>query len=361
MGAGEVRWTTAISAVEPDLLYRGYRVDDLIDRVTFLETSYLLLTGELPTHEQVADWQALMLGSMDLPANIHAWLRRVPGNASPADVLLSVLGRIRLMDEPPEFLRVSDLTAALPQWFGFLTAVLAARYRLTHGELPLEPRHELGLAGNLNWLLHGREGKGLAERSLEILLIMLADHGLSPATVSVRLAAVNGADWPGALLSAAAAVLPGHAVQDARQALHVLSDVRSADRATEWVRQRLESGQSLPGFGHRIYRVGDPRADLVASRCRQVAESQGRLDREDVASAIEQAVWEQHQKLPNLRWSAARLLDYLRMEEPLFGPLILISRMAGWAAHYHEQTQTQGDLSTLTDYHGPSLRTTNPC
>jgi len=356
VGAGQVRWVTAVSAVEPDLLYRGYRVDDLVDRVTFLETAYLLLTGELPTPEQVADWQALMLGGMTLPVNVQSWLKRVPATASLSDVLLGVLGRVRLMDDPPEFLDTRDLQASLPQWLGFLTAVLAARYRLSQGELPLEPHDELGLAGNLGWLLHGRAVKGFAERSLETLLILLAEHGLTPATVSIRMAAVNGSDWPAALLSAAAAALSSQAVRDAQQTLQVLGDVKTADRAASWVQQRLEQELPIPGFGHRIYRVGDPRTDVVASRCRQVAEQQGRIDREDVASAIEQAVWDQHQKLPNVRWPAARLLDYLRMEESLFGPLFLISRLAGWAAHYQEQCSSPGDITAASQYIGPEQR-----
>lgn len=356
VGTGQVRWVTAVSSVEPDLLYRGYRVDDLAERVTFLETAYLLLTGELPTQEQVADWQALMLGGMTLPANVQSWLKRVPATASLSDVLLGVLGRVRLMDAPPEFLNARDLQAALPQWLGFLTAVLAARYRLTHGELPLEPHDELGLAGNLGWLLHGRAAKGSSERSLETLLILLAEHGLTPATISIRIAAVTGADWPAALMSGAAAVLSGQAVMDAQQTLQVLSDVKTVERASTWVEQRLEQDLPIPGFGHRIYRVGDPRTDLVASRCRQVAEQQGRIDREDVASAIEQAVWDQHQKLPNVRWPAARLLDYLRIEESLFGPLFLISRVAGWAAHYLEQRQSGNELSAAAQYIGPGQR-----
>lgn len=355
-GTGQFRCVTAVSTVEPELLYRGYRVDDLLGHATFLETAFLLLTGELPTHEQAADWHALMLDGMQLPANIVSWLKRVPQSASPADVLLGILSRVHLMDTPPEFLSCANLQSSLPQWLGFIAAILGARHRLIRGESPLDPHDELGLAGNLGWLLHGRNVKEPSERSLETLLIILADHGLASATIIVRLAAVSGNEWPLAMLSGAAAVLNGQAVSDARNTLQALADVKSVDRASGWVQQRLEQQLPLPGFGHRVYRVGDPRTDLVADRCRQVAKHLGRLDREDVATAIEQAVWEQHQRLPNVRWPAARLLDYLQIEEQLFGPLFLISRLAGWAAHYQEQRTSSRHFEVTTEYVGTKLR-----
>jgi citrate synthase len=353
-------WPTAITAVEPDLLYRGYRVEELAERASFLETAYLLVTGELPISEQWADWQALMLGGMTLSDNIAGWLTRVPAAATPLDVLSGAFTRTRLSEGPPPPATTQDIRDGLPQWLGFVTAVVAGRIRWTRGLAPLAPRDDLSFAGNLWWLIHGREPAAYIERALDMLLVLGADHGLAPATIAVRLAAAAGADFPAALQAGTSLAMSRHPVGVAEASLDLLHDVKTPARAKAWVEQQLEQHAGLPGFEHRIYRVGDPRTDVTAALCKRVAERAGRKEREELATAIEQAVWEQQQRLPSVIWPAARLLDYLGVDRPLFGPLYVIARMAGWAAHYVEQRETSGWPQTASPYHGPGPRQYQP-
>jgi len=350
--SARIVWSTAVSAVEPDLLYRGYRVDDLAESASFLETAFLLISGDLPTSEQWADWQALLLGGLSLTENIAGWIKRVPPVATPMDVLSGGLTRMRLAEGPPLRATAQDVQDGLPHWLGFVTAVVAGRVRLSHGESPVEPRDDLGFAANLWWLFQSREPSPLIERALETLLILGADHGMTPATIAVRLAAAAGADFPAALQAGVSVAMSRRPVGQAEASLDVLRDVRTADRARSWVGQMAAKEKAIPGFEHRIYRVGDPRADWVAPLCRRAAERTGRMEREELASAIEGAVWDEMQRLPSVIWPAARLLDYFGFDRSTFGPLYVIARMAGWAAHYVEQRESGHMPTTTTQYAG---------
>ncbi|MDX1970850.1 MAG: citrate/2-methylcitrate synthase, partial [Planctomycetaceae bacterium] len=250
--SARIAWSTAVSAVEPDLLYRGYRVDDLAESATFLETAFLLVSGDLPTSEQWADWQALLIGGLTLPDNIVSWLKRVPAAATPMDVLSGGLTRTRLAEGPPARGTSQDVQDSLPHWLGFVTAVVAARVRMTRGDLAVEPRDDLGFAGNVWWLFQGREPSPAVEKSLETLLVLGADHGMTPATVAVRLAAASGADFPAALQAGISVAMSRRPVGQAEASLDVLHDVRSADRARVWVGQMAAKDKSIAGFEHRI-------------------------------------------------------------------------------------------------------------
>lgn len=350
---GHLTWTTAVTALEPELMYRGYRVETLAESASFLESAYLVLTGELPTNEQWADWQALLLGGMTLPDHLVAWLGRVPATARPADVLRAALGRLRLQRERPEVLEMAELSDALPQWLGLLTALYTARVRLQRGLEPLAPRDDLGFAANLWWLLHGKDPAPEVERALDTVLITGLDHGVSPATAAVRLAAATGVPFCDALECGLGLMTAPRPTGEAAAALELLAS-RSPDRAVAQVKQLIARDKPIPGFEHRVYRVGDPRAEWLTPICQAVARSLGRDERERVASAIEQAVWDGRQRLPSVLWPAARLMDYLGFDGDQFAPLYVISRLAGWAAHYAEQQSTAAQI--VGQYRGVAPR-----
>lgn len=346
-------WSTAISTLEPQLLYRGYPVDELVKQSFLLETAYLLVNGELPTEEQLTDWQALMHEAMSLPGGTVNWLKRmVPGRdltslllAAISEQVVSAGGRTRL--------RVSD---QYPYWLGRLTAVVAAGSRLKRGLPPLEPRPELFHAANVWWLLTETSPAESTVRSLEALFILCAEHGLSPATAVVRMAAGTGGELSTALLAGIAVAQGARAAGAAAEALAVLDAVRDPDRAAAWVAATLKRQGYVPGFRHRVYRMGDPRTEVLTPLCRLVAEHTHRQHREQLAQAIETAVWDQVQLLPALSWPVGRLLDNLGLEQELFVPLYVLSRLAGWTAHYLEHMQVQERTVFRSHYVGETLR-----
>jgi len=349
-------WETAIAAVEPQLLYRGYPAEELAGSHTFLETAYLLLTGELPTDEQRADWQALLFEGLTLSPAVRSWLRKVPASATTIDAIHTALVRGQLGDDRIVSLSGRDVLDSFPHWLGFVAAITTQQPRVAAGQPVVDPRSELGFAANLLWMLRGREASPFQERALETCLITAAEHGFTPTTIAVRLVAGGGGDFVAALLAGiSVAQGPLHAGV-AVEALDVLSEVRTPDRAEGWVRQRTTKGQSVPGFVHRRYRVGDPRSEWLSPLARQLAELNDKLVREELASAIEQAVWDQQHLLPAVAWPASRIMDYLGVDRHLLTPLYVVGRMAGWAAHFVEQQQQTSPRVFRTHYTGPTQR-----
>lgn len=353
-------WETSIAAWEPHPLYRGYAVDELALSSTFLETAYLLMTGELPNDEQLADWQALLFDGLTLTSSIRSWLQRVPRTAATIDVVQAALARCRLSDslEPPENSRAA--ADAFPRWLGFVAAVIGARSRLLQNEEPMEPRADLGFAAQIGYLIQGKEPAAWIERALERLLIVCAEHGFTASTWAVRAAAAAQADLSTSLQAGLSVAQGARASGSATATLNVLSAVKTPERAKAWVEQMTAKNKSIPGFQHRLYRVGDPRTDWLSPLCREAAERTGKLEREDLASAIEQAVWDQRGVLPAVVWPAARLLDYLGIHHDLFGPLFVLSRMAGWAAHDAEQRRAGHAPVIRAYYTGPAPRPLRP-
>lgn len=352
-------WQTAVSALEPQLLYRGYPAEELAESSHFLESSYLLVTGELPPDEQLADWQALLYDALALPAALTGWLRRVPSDATATDVLLAALAREPLRERTEAPGVQLSLADQFPFWLGRITSLMAARRRIVAGNEPVPPRSDLSFASNLWWMLREEECPAWLERVLDSLLIICAEHGLGPATRTVRLAASTGTEFSSALLAGISVARGPFSAGAAADAVRVLGAVRTAERAGSWVSATLERHGRVPGFRHRAYRVGDPRAESLTAVCRRVAERTERLDREQLAEAVEHAVWDQAQLLPAVAWPVSRMLDNLGLEHDLFVPLYVISRLAGWTGHYAEQLQ-QPASSVRALYVGEALRHHRP-
>jgi citrate synthase len=351
-----MQWETAIATWDPQPLYRGYPVDELAESRSFLEVAFLLMTGELPNEEQHADWQALLFDGLTLPASVHGWLKRVPEQAATIDVVQAALARCRLGDvvSPPSTTRAA--ADAFPHWLGFVTGVVTTRSRLIRGEPPVEPRADLTFGAQLWWLMQGREPVRWTDVALERLLVVCAEHGFTGATWAVRAAAANHADLSTSLQAGLAVAQGARAGSAASASLDVLASVRTPDRAVSWVEQMTKKQRLIAGFQHRLYRVGDPRTDWIAPLCKTAAEKTGHRERETLAEAIEQAVWDQRKVLPAVVWPAARLLDYLGVPQDLFGPLFVLSRMAGWAAHDAEQRAATTAPVIRARYLGPEQR-----
>jgi citrate synthase len=241
-----------------------------------------------------------------------------------------------------------------------LPILVATRYRLSRGMDVVESRDDLGFAGNLLWLLTHQEPDPMAERSLDALLILSAEHEFAPSTCAARIVASTRADFYSAVIAGICAVKgawhggPGHQVID------ILEAVARPEAAQAIVKAVLEQYERIPGFWHRVYRTSDPRAELLAPFCRNVADRRNRADMEQIAAAVESAVWEEQQILPSLDWPAARLLHYLDLDADLFVPIFVIGRIVSWAAHYIEQQQLPQPIRPRGTYAGPANRSFEP-
>lgn len=347
---------TAIAAIDGGLRYRGYAIEDLVEKSNFAEVAFLVVRGDLPSHEQLADFQAILTEASILEPDLIAWIERIPLNAAAIDVLRTATSLIALAECHDEdsgpgaaWDTVQGLLAQLP-------VLVAARYRLVRGKKLVQPRDDLSFAANLLWLLTGREPSASAERACDALLILTAEHEFAPSTYAARVAASTRADFHSAVIAGLCAIKGIWHGGPGRQIIDILDAVARPEAAQSIVRAVLEQYERIPGFWHRVYRTSDPRAELLAPFCRKVAEETGREKMEQVASAVESAVWDAQQLLPSLDWPAARLLHYLDLDAELFVPIFVISRLVSWAAHYIEQQQSPQPIRPRGIYTGPPNR-----
>jgi len=241
-------------------------------------------------------------------------------------------------------LTAKDDSEAAQLLVGTFPAIVAAYWRLLHGREPLEPRPELGLAANYLYMLTGTEPHEELVRGLETYLNTVVDHGLNASTFTARVIASTGSDLVSAITGAIGALkgpLHGGAPGPALDMVFEIGDVA---RAEEVLRKKVSSGERLMGFGHRVYKVRDPRADVLAAGAARMFTRAGDMHLYELARGVEEValrVLEEHKpgrKLQtNVEFYTALLLHGLGLEVPLFTPTFAISRVAGWTAHCFEQ------------------------
>ena len=347
---------TAISAVEQELTYRGYPVEELVQHSTFLETAFLIVQGDLPSQEQLADMQAVMQEAAVLDDDIATWIERLPLNVPAIDVLRTGISLLALSDAYEEELSPNDVWETLQRLLAQFPLMVTARHRIAHGMPPTEFRTDLSYAGNLLWGFTDREPTALAERALEMFLVLSAEHELTPSTYVARIVASTRSDYLSAVIAGICAIKGVWHGGPGRQAIDILEAVETPAAAHSIVQAVLKQYERLPGFWHRVYRTSDPRSELLAPICREVAKEVGKLPMEEVATAIETAVWDEQQILPSFDWPAARLLHYLGLDSDLFIPLFVVSRTVGWAAHFIEQQRSPQPIRPRASYVGAQMR-----
>jgi len=353
---GVIADETSISSIGDHILYRGYTLNDLAENSSFMEVAFLLLQGEIPNQEFLADFQSVVGESAELPHAVHEMLLNSPLHADPMDTLrtgISLLGEHN--SHPTDFDR-HVVTQQAIQLLAQLPVMMAARHRQQLGFDPVTPDMNLSYVANLIWMLTGKLPSALQERALDALFILYAEHGFNPSTYTARLVASTGADYFSCMTSALGAMKgPLHGgLRD--RVIDLLNEVDEKNKADSWVQAALKMKRALPGFGHRVHAKGDPRARMLRKQCRELASAGGNEELEERADAIRHAVAEHYGMLANLNWPAARLLHYLDISPELFSSLFVISRLAGWSAHVIEQYESRSLIRPRSRYNGPGER-----
>ncbi len=357
---GVIAGETAVSTISGGLRYRGYSITDLAADSGFLEVAYLLLHRELPTEEQFADFKAILVESSWVDPAIIEFMKSIPLHVSAMDVLrtcISALGHFdpQLDDDstPANIAKATRLLAQIP-------ILIAARHRLRHGLPLVAPDAELSFAGNLLYLITGREPAPLFEKAMDVSLVLYAEHEFNASTFAARVVASTEADLHSAIVAAVGALKgPLHGGANER-VLEVLQEVGRPAAAEAWVRQALAARRKIMGFGHRVYKQGDPRAVILKEYCTRLARAAEDPSLEQIADTIEQVVRDEKGLPPNLDWPSARLYHYLGLDVDLYTPLFVASRVAGWAAHVIEQAENNRLIRPRSKYVGPGDRSFTP-
>jgi citrate synthase len=353
---GVVAGETAISTIEGGLRYRGYPVEELADRCPFEDVAYLILYGDLPAADQRTAFVERLGAAARLEAPLIDILRLIPAGAPMMDVLrtgASLLAHWDLdigVDTHAANLRKAErLLAQLP-------LVMAACHRLRSGEHLLDFRRDLSFAGNVLWLLTGRQPSPRHVKAMDVSLILYAEHEYNASAFAARVVSSTLSDIHSAV-SAAIGALKGPLHGGANeQVMRVLQEAGTVARAEDWVRDALSRKVKIMGFGHRVYKTGDPRARYLKKLCTELAAETGHEEMEAMAERIEQIVTAEKGLPPNLDWPSARLYHYMKLPLDLYTPLFVISRVTGWSAHVIEQLDNNRLIRPRARYVGQELR-----
>jgi citrate synthase len=238
--------------------------------------------------------------------------------------------------------------------------IVAAHWRRMQGLEPIASRPELGLAANYLWMLRGVEPHAEIVRGLETYLNTVVDHGLNASTFTARVITSTGSDFVSAITGAIGALKgPLHGGAPG-PALDMVFEIGDASRAEEVLRRKIESGERLMGFGHRVYKVRDPRADVLAAAAERMFKNAGDMHLYDLARSVEQTAlrlleeYKPGRKLQtNVEFYTALLLHGIGLETALFTPTFAIGRVAGWIAHCFEQRRAGKLIRPQSVYVGP--------
>ncbi|MEW5991268.1 MAG: citrate/2-methylcitrate synthase [Chloroflexota bacterium] len=348
---GVVAAQTALGYVDGEagrLLYRGYRIGDLVERGTYPAVANLLWTGEWePRHH---------LPTGPVPPAVLTTLRALPATAKPMDALrtaVSVWGATQRLDWPPTPEQARALTAFSP-------SALAAFARLRQDLEPIEPNPDLDLVPGFLYQLNGTPADAGTARALDAYFIVGAEHGLNASTFAARVITSTRSDIASAVAGAIGALkgpLHGGAPTEVVEQIHT---VGSPERAEAWVRETIARGERLMGFGHRVYRAYDPRARAL----RQVAESMAHkpdwlalaIAVEDVALRVLAELHPERSLKTNVEFYAAPVLQGVGLTPDLFPATFALARHAGWTAHVLEQAASNRIIRPDANYTGPPER-----
>ena len=354
---GVLAGETSISTIEGGLQYYGYAVRDLAEDSTFEEVAYLLLRGKLPTEDELADFEAVLVEASHVPEEVVNFMATIPLHVGEMDVLRTTVSALAHWDEDPT--GTSNITKA-ERLLGQIPILIAARYRQRMGLRVLRPQADLSVAANLLYLISGDEPTPSQERAMDVSLILYAEHEFNASTFTARVVTSTQSDLHSAVVAAIGALKgPLHGGAN-EQVLKQLEEIGSPDNAEDWFLKMAAQKRRLMGFGHRVYKEGDPRAYVLKDYCVRLAEELGQSELEQTAETIERLARDNQGLYPNLDWPSARLYHYLGLDVDLYTPLFVASRVVGWCAHIIEQSQHNRLIRPRAKYIGQTGLTFEP-
>lgn len=324
------------------LIYRGYDILDLVKHSTYEETAYLLLFGELPTGDQLADFKRRLVEARGIPEPLIKSLKNRPKRAQPMDVLQSCVSELADYDlnmednsKEAHVRRSTTLIAKIP-------AVVAAWNRVRNGQHVVDPLEEGSHSANFLYMLRGVEPSAEEAKVMDICLILHAEHSFNASTFAAREIASTRAHMY-ACISGAVGALSGELHGGANvQVMKMLLEIGDPSSVDKWVANRLQSGGRIMGMGHAVYRTTDPRADVLARLSARISREKNNKWFE-ITKRAEDATqdWMKKNKgqviYPNVDLYSASLYYSMGIPMDLNTPIFAISRIAGWSSHVIEE------------------------
>jgi 2-methylcitrate synthase len=353
---GIVATTSSICWIDGDagvLAYRGIDIHKLAEQSNFEETTYLLWNGRLPKAAELDAFRKELAKARVLDPKIVELLRSFPKDVTPMEVLRTAVSALSCYD-PDEPDNSHDANLRKSFRLTSQIAMLVAHYdRIRKGKPLVEADPSLSHAGNFLWMLNGEKPSDTATRTMDIALMLHADHELNASTFAARVIAATLSDIHSAITGAIGA-LKGPLHGGANEAvMHLLFEIdKKGEDPVEHVKAMLAAKKKISGFGHRVYHTEDPRATHLRKMSEALGKSAKNTKWFDMSRAIEKYINAEKKLNANVDFYSASTYTTLGIDIDLFTPIFAVSRIAGWAAHVIEQHDDNRLIRPRADYIG---------
>jgi len=343
-----------IDGQEGKLLYRGYNIHDLAEKSTFEEVVYLLLYGALPTASQLQEFDGVLKANRRIPDEVIQVLDLVK-NSHPMDALRTGISALAAFD--PE---VNDNSVEATIRKGIrLTAmgptVVATHHRLRQELEPVAPNSNLNHSGNFLYMLFGEEAEEETNKLLDVDFILHAEHGANASAFGARVTASTLSDLHSAVVTGIGVLKgPWHGGA-AEEVMKMALDIGHPENAEEYARKLLDAGEKIMGFGHRVYRVEDPRARHLRERSRKLGEKMGHPEWFEILTYLEDKVMVPYRSrgiFVNVDFFAGSIYYLLGIPDDLFISIFALGRIPGWSLQCVEQYKDNMLIRPLLEYAG---------
>ena len=322
------------------LEYRGIRIEELAQKSTFLETAYLLIWGELPNKEQLKAFEEEVLTHRRIKYRIRDMMKSFPESGHPMDALQASAAALGLFYSRRDLHNPVYIRNAAVRLIATIPTMVAAFQLMRQGNDPVKPRDDLGYAANFLYMLNEKEPDPLAAKIFDVCLILHVEHTMNASTFSARITASTLTD-PYAVVASAVGTLGGPLHGGANEeVIQMLEQIGSVDNVRPYVEDLLQRKAKIMGFGHRVYKVKDPRATILQNLVEQLFEKFGYDEYYEIAQEMERVVSEKLGSkgiYPNVDFYSGLVYRKMGIPTDLFTPVFAIARVAGWLAHWKEQ------------------------